>query len=84
MNFQKDYDIAIPEPSRYRSGRKMSEESLEILKFVESEHETMCFTYPDKQTAKKRYASLTAIVKRKQIPVKLMIRTNKLYVKKSA
>ena len=75
-------DYGVPMPKMRSRKHKRSEEYLVIKEFIKSENETMRITYESNDIAKKRRASLVVTVKRENIPVKLIVSENELYVEK--
>ncbi len=75
------YDVQIPDiVHSKRSSRKRSEEYIKIKEFIESAHESMCFSYDNRVEAKKRRQSIDVTIRREKLPVMTVIRNNKMYV----
>lgn len=73
-------DYGVPLPKERSRKHERSEEYLAIKEFIKSENETMRITYESNDIARKRRASLSVTVKRENIPVKLIVYGNELYV----
>ena len=78
---QIDYGVPMPKGGK-GSGFKRSEEYFAIKKFIESDDETMRITYESEIDARKRRASLAVTIKRENLPVKLIVSGNELYIGK--
>lgn len=78
---QIDYGVPMPKGGK-GGGFKRSEEYFAIKKFIESDDETMRITYESEIDARKRRASLAVTIKRENLPVKLIVSGNELYIGK--
>ena len=75
------YDVQIPDIVHGKSlSRKRSEEYIKIKEFIESAHESMCFSYDNRIDAKKRRQSIDVPIRREKLPVMTVLRDNKMYV----
>lgn len=72
-----DYDVNMPVRAN-----KRSEEYLKVMDFLKLPHDTMRFVYESPEIARKRKQSLLVTIKRENIPVKLVVSNNELYVGK--
>lgn len=74
-----EYGVNMPES---RKGFKRSKEYYLIKDFLDSDNETMRFTYESSEIATRRRGSLDVTIKREKIPVRLVKSQNYIYVGK--
>ena len=74
-----EYGVNMPERQK---GSQRSKEYYLIKDFVDSDNETMRFTYESSEIATRRRGSLDVTIKREKIPVRLVKSQNYIYVGK--
>ena len=73
-----NYDVASKPPKK--QGKAHSEEINTILNFIKSDHSNMVLEYETITECRKRYSSIAVTVKRGDMPVKIKLSVNKIYV----
>lgn len=73
-----EYDVEKP---RYiKNSRKRSEEYFKIIDLINGTHSSMKIIYESDKKANLRRASIEVTRKRENLPIKLMVRKNELFV----
>ena len=80
MKISYNVDEELLKPVRKNKEMPLSEEMQAVVDFVDSDKENMVFEYDDEETARKRRNHIATHAHRRNLPVRALLRENKVVV----